>query len=177
MKKMTLKTSRLLRLAQLRYLLCTMGLLLNATACGAMSSMYDAQVLDKNGVPCFTVQKNHQKDAPELASIGVYDESPGGHEMWRQFSIELDRVPLFFSPSFCLLYGTLLENTGKFSKPTPLEVGKPYVVNISADLPKGSGSENRRYKGRFCLSRTESGGIKVHQVIYDKGWRYEVCQP
>ena len=174
---MVLKNTRLLLLSPFAYLVCAMGLLLNATTCAAMSWMYDAQVLDKDGIPCFTVRKDHQKDVPELGSIGVHGEFPGGKLMWDEFSIERDRVPFVFSPSACLLYGTPFENTRESSNPKKLEVGKPYMVNIRTDVPKGEGSEPRRYQARFCLSRTENGGVKVHQVIYNKGWRYEVCQP
>jgi hypothetical protein len=138
--------------------------------------MYRALVLDKEGVPCFTVQNGHQKDAPEFVSIEVYDESLRGR-VWEQFSIKLDRKPFLFSPSACLLYGTLFENTNKFSIPAKLEIGNHYEVAISADVHKGRHSENRRYQARFCLYRTEDGGIKVHQVVYNDGWRYEACQP
>ena len=175
---MVLKNTRLLLLSPFAYLVCAMGLLLNATTCAAMSRMYDAQVLDKDGIPCFTVQEDHQKDAPKLSSIDVLDISQrASRMMWDQFSIQQDRVPFLFSAAVCLLYGTPFENTGESSNPKKLEVGKSYRVDISAFVPKGEGSENRNYRARFCLSRTESGGVKVHQVIYNKGWRYEVCQP
>lgn len=166
---------RLTLLSQLACLLCNTALLLNATTCGAMSSMYEAQVIDKDGVPCFTVREDHQINAPRLASIYVSDESPMGHEMWRQFSIELDRVPILFGPSFCLMYGTKLENTGEFAKPAKLEIGKPYVVGISAFVGKAEHPQNRRYQAHFCLSRTENGSTKVHQIFYNKGWHYDVC--
>jgi hypothetical protein len=171
-----MKVTQLSSFTRISYLLCIVGLLLNSPSCAAMSWMYDAQVLDKDGVPCFTVKESHRKDAPELASIGVLDISRKGNgEMWRQFSIELDRVPFIFSPSVCLLYGTSFENTGDFSKPTPLEVGKPYKVGITADVPKGKGSETRRYQAHFCLSLTENGDTKVHQIFYNQGWHYDVC--
>lgn len=173
-----MKTTQLNHLTKFIYVFCAMSLLLNATGCVAMSSMYDAQVLDKDGIPCFSVNEGHLKDAPKLASINVLDVSQRWSRlMWEQFSIELDRIPIVFSPSFCLLYGAPLENTGEFSKPKKLEIGIPYEAYISADVKQGKDLESRRYVVHFCLARTKDDIIKVHQVIYNKGWRYEVCKP
>jgi|GEM_PF-6564147 len=158
----------------LAFVLCT-GI---SSVSHATSIRYEAQVLDRNGQPCFTVDQAHLTDAPRLASIEVIAESGQAEIAWREFTVAGKGDTVIFLNAVCLPYGTKLENEGAFAAPQKLTAGRHYAVMLNTDVTRGGKLENRRYRAYFCLVQQDDGSQRVQQVSYDKAvhrWNWDAC--
>jgi hypothetical protein len=144
--------------------------------------IYQAQVLDKNGVPCFTVG-GEQKEKQEFVDIKVSEMSLGsdygGGKLWEAHDSVLTTPitpPIILNPSTCVLYGTKFDSEHKSPPAKKLERGKIYDVEFSAGN-RGS-IYNRDFTAKFCLISTENGGTKAHQIVSENGeWLWDICKP
>lgn len=149
-----------------------------SSASHATSIRYEAQVLDRGGQPCFTVDKTHLADAPRLASIEVIAESGQSEIAWREFTVAGKGDAVIFFDAVCLPYGTKLENEGAFAAAQKLAAGRHYAVMLNTDVTRGGKLENRRYRAYFCVVRRDDGRQRVQQVFYDETvhrWNWDAC--
>jgi len=145
-----------------------------ATGCLEKKMYYPAQVKEKDGLPCFSVEdaKETRKNTPVISTITVFEYGNKAEEsIWlRMFPATETRVTL--SPDQCIPYG----DDGKAPS---LEAGKHYYVFLNADIPKGKDWESRRYGGYFCISNDQSGKAIIHPVVWNDskdGYDWSVCQ-
>lgn len=158
----------------LTFVICT-GL---SSVSHATSVRYEAQVLDRDGRPCFTVDKTHLADAPRLASVEVIAESGQTEIAWREFTVAGKGDPVIFLNAVCLPYGTKLENEGAFAAPQKLTAGRHYAVMLNTDVTRRGKPENRRYRAYFCLMPRDDGSQRAQQVFYDEAmhrWNWDAC--
>jgi hypothetical protein len=152
------------------HLLCVASIFLQSTVCMAWSrgtpAPNPAQVLERNGIPCFTV-KNDKKVT--FSSITIEERLAKNDEivdfLWSQFK-KNSANSIQLTQNTCLLYGTLLDNQDRFSKPKKLEPGKIYNIYLVT-------TNQGDYNAAFCLARTEKGSTKVHQI----NGSFDVCEP
>lgn len=148
---------------------------LTTSAC-ATSRMGEAEVRQVDGVPCFTItEKEEQRagGAPRLSALSVYDASASPTtEIW-SFTSQLAKMPTLSSGA-CIPYGQAPAGS-ETTKSIPLQVGKKYGVVLSTEREDPS-DPTFGYDARFCLVAKPDGGVRVQQVIYSKGWRYEACK-
>lgn len=150
-------------------------LTLTTSAC-ATSRMGEAEVRQLEGVPCFTIPEKEEQSAggaPRLIALSVYDitVSPST-EIW-SFTSKLAQKPPISSGA-CILYGQPLPG-GESTKSVPLQLGRKYEVILSTERVNQT-DPTFGYSARFCLAAKPGEAVRVKQVIYSKGWRYEVCQ-
>lgn len=144
----------------------------------ATSIRYEVQVLDRDGQPCFTVDRTHLADAPRLAAIEVIAESGQTEIAWREFTVAGKGDTVIFLNAVCLPYGTKLENEGAFAAPQKLTAGRHYAVTLNTDVTRGGKLENRRYRAYFCVVQRDDGRQRVQQVFYDETvhrWSWDAC--
>jgi hypothetical protein len=157
------------------YALFFIGVFLQSTTCVALSRGASdpevAQVLDRKGFPCFTVNNNKKV---ELTSIEVEEVSIPTLEVlddvWAQFlEWNTEKKPITVDQNTCFLYGTPLDNKDKRSKAKKLEPGKIYRVNFFRQNFYNDGY----YSAYFCLVSAGNGSLKIHQL---KG-SIDPCKP
>jgi hypothetical protein len=135
-----------------------------------------AQVLDKAGVPCFTVQNGEKAG---LVGLSVREVSENMEKELDSLGEQTmgtyqDLIPL--SPPSCFLYGTQLNPSDSFFKTKKLEQGKIYRVLLGV----GIGNQPKEYKAYFCLAPIKNGKTIVHQIFYNNNkneWNIDACKP
>lgn len=147
----------------------------SATGACATSRMGEAEVRQVDGVPCFTIPiKEEQRagGAPRLSALSVYDASVvPTTEIW-SFTSKSAKMPTLSSGA-CILYGQAPSGS-EGTKSIPLQIGNKYGVILSTERVDPS-DPTFGYDAKFCLVANPSGSVRVHQVIYNQRWRYEVC--
>jgi len=135
--------------------------------------MYQGQVMQRDGLPCFSVEDNREtrKTPPRLAGLNVasYRDEIAEHVWLRSFP---DDSSSDISPANCVVYGD-------DGKAPALKVGEPYSVAINSFISKGTKRENRSYHAYFCVTETPEGQRIVHQVFRNDskaGYDWSVCQ-
>jgi|GEM_PF-2110769 len=119
-------------------------------------AFYPAQVLIKNGIPCFSVTDNREaRSSPaEISFITVYVVN--GEQMstvWQRF-FSLNEPLLKLYPHECLLYGA-----GE-AEATELQKGFYYRVNMNGYID----GINKKYNAYFCLYETLEGKTEIHRA-------------
>lgn len=133
----------------------------------ATSSLFEARVLDRDGQPCFAVEKSHLKNSLQLFAINVFAESEPKVSMWRQF-VDVEVTPPFiFAGDECVPYGTQIANAEVLISARQLTPGRHYVVALSAVSRRGASLENKQYRAYFCVSNSPDGIERVHQIFFD----------
>lgn len=149
--------------------------MLTTSAC-ATSRIGEAEVRQIDGVPCFTIPiKEEQRagGAPRLSALSVYDASTAPTtEIW-SFASPFAKMPTL-SSDVCIPYGRAPTGS-ETTKSIPLQVGKKYGVILNTVRVDPS-DPTFAYDARFCLVANPNGGVRVQQVIYSNGWRYEACE-
>jgi hypothetical protein len=141
----------------------------------AESRFSPAQVLDKDGLPCFTVQNGEKAG---LVSLNIAEVSENLEEMLDSLgeqSIGKNQKPILLLPPKCLLYGTRLNKNNSF-EPKKLETNKIYKVSFIDVLE----NQKKAYQAYFCLAVQRNGEKKVHQIFYDGNrneWNVNACKP
>lgn len=158
-------------------LLCAMVLLV-ATGCPARQKVRDAAVTQRGDAPCFSIVDDELRsgESVDVALIEVSEISESGAQVSTAWSTDrakpLEGVQL--KPSSCITYGAI-DGAGA----RRLQAGRRYSLFINADLRRGSGSENRRYKAHFCLVPEGMGALAARQVVWDeqtRTWRWDTCE-
>lgn len=114
---------------------------------GAISKPYDAeaQVIMKDGLPCFFAPMANEKPPKFGQTIKVHINR--GQTVWHiaeehgteQVPSNIDR---------CVKYGTTWRTGATIKEPAPLQDGVPYIADIGSTA---------RFRVTFCLSRTAQG--------------------
>jgi len=129
---------------------------------------YPAQVLMKDGLPCFSVANNRKERAtpPEISTINVMSYFGDEITLISHGGFSPDQPPAKLFPHECLAYGIASEIAPK------LQQGLRYGVSIRATI-NGHGVI---YKSYFCLYDTPEGETKIHHAkwnnkINGRDWR------
>jgi len=120
---------------------------------------YPAQVLMKDGVPCFSVTNSREARAnsAEISFVSVYSfNEEQMNTVWQRI-FPLDEPSLNIFPHECLVYGARTEN------PPELQKGVRYRVNMNGYI----GGSNRMYYANFCLYKTPEGRTEIHRAEWD----------
>jgi len=134
----------------------------------ATSRMGNAEIIDLNGTPCFSIPENFEtRDGLPLHGIFI-NELPNGdrnnlpNSVWSFRPVDYDSLPKIF-PNKCILFG---ENPAGTNQRTfePLQLLKIYSVYIQA---KHDGSSMIGYTGKFCLKPAGSGRTFVQVIPED----------
>jgi len=133
---------------------------------------YPAQVLMKDGTPCFSVanRRKERTSTPIISAIDVlsYVNDKEIKPVWGEMFMR-DRPPMKLSPHECLVYGV-----GEKIVPS-LRNGYRYGVSISASVD----NYGVFYFSYFCLSITPDGDeTEIHRVKWSKeinGFDWRVC--
>jgi len=126
-----------------------------------------AQVLQKDGVPCFTIKDSRKtrNQPPKLRAIIVYTSSGDGYsegpqrEIW---SIQYTNNPPLptISPEQCISY------TGPLDE---FETNRLYSVTLHTESPDNV----LPYRRVFCFVADENGTKRIEQV---ERHDYEICK-
>ena len=141
----------------------------------ATSRIGEAEVRLENGLPCFTItnKEENRAGAPQLRGLKVYDASvKPSIEVWF-FTLPIDARQTI-SSNTCISYGKAPLGA-ESTKAIQLAIGKVYEVAIKGKL-NDSSDPTFWYEAKFCLIRQSNDEVQIHQIIYDKGWRYEKCK-
>jgi len=134
---------------------------------------YPAQVLMKDGAPCFSVANRREERAntPIISAVDVLSYANNNKEMklvWSEVFMR-DRPPMELSPHECFAYGEGAEITPSLRK------GHHYGVSIFASV----GGYGIAYFSYFCLSGTPDGKeSKIHHVKWNNkidSYDWSVC--
>jgi len=134
---------------------------------------YPAQVLMKDGVPCFSVANRSEErvSTPIISAIDVLSYTDDNKEIkpvWGEMFMR-DRPQIKLSPYECLVYGEGAEMA------PPLKKGHHYGVSISASVD----NYGAFYFSYFCLSGVPDGdATEIHHVKWSKNinsYDWRVC--
>jgi hypothetical protein len=149
-------------------------LVISTNGC-ARSRLGEAEVRQVDEDPCFTITAKEAQRAGgtlRISALSVYDASvTPTTEIW-SFTSKLAKMPTLSSAA-CIRYGQVPSGTDG-TKSEPLKVGKLYGVILSTERVDSS-DPTFGYDAKFCLVEKHDGGVRVQQVIYNQGWRSEVC--
>lgn len=151
------------------------------SAC-AMSRMGEAEVVEKDGQPCFAVTA---KEAARGANVRVHavavsdESSKPVQSVWRA-SLDPSRTPL--SAQACVAYG---QADGDAIPAQPLKTGRVYEVYLNG-RSSDPGDSTQGYVAKFCLMPSGTGtgtgadAKDAPKVVPVKpgtpAWRSGVCQ-
>lgn len=152
------------------------------SAC-AMSRMGEAEVVEKDGQPCFALTAKEASRGPHVRvhAVAVSDESSKPvMDVWRA-SLDPARTPL--SASACIAYG---QADGDAIKPASLKTGRVYQVYLNG-RSSDPGDSTQGYIAKFCLmpgpgaGAIEGGEAKEARKLVPvkpgmPAWRSGVCQ-
>jgi hypothetical protein len=155
------------------YLMLGMALLAAPSAFGT-SRLGSAEVRQVENAPCFSIPKGkHIQDKNFLLnSLTVYDATiKPPKEVWS--FILPPETPHRMTPAACIPYGQAPVKSESI-KAMPLVTGRIYEVylNVTSSEPT---DPTFAYEAKFCVVEPQKNGTTVHQIIFDKGWRYEPC--
>lgn len=164
-------------------LLTAILLVLFAQGCHARQQMYDAEVRDADGRPCFSVSSEDfgENEKVRVAAIEVSEVTAlGAVTSTAWLAVFVDSTPaLSVTPSTCVLYGKPeTEYQGEEAK--SLEPGVRYALGMNAHVWRKEYWQNRRFQAYFCIADDRSIGPRVRQVKWDEQdgrWRWDVCAP
>ncbi len=149
-----------------------------SAACVATSSLGDAIVLESNGAPCFTIEKNSKtKDGLPLnyllvSELTARDGERFPDELW-SFSTKSIK-PISISPQDCIRYGDVPTST-EHRPSKQLIHYHVYAINIGARPPD---TNILGYVSEFCIKPSIDKKITV-QVIprkkRDGKRQYDLC--
>lgn len=134
----------------------------------AMSRMGTANIINSNGVPCFSIPNNSEtKNGLPLHGVFI-SELPNGdrdnlpRSVWSFRAADFNHLPTIF-PKHCIPFG---ENPHGTTQRTfePLELLKVYSVYIQT---KHEGSSMIGYTGEFCIKPAGSGRTFVQVIAED----------
>jgi len=132
---------------------------------------YPAEVLMKEGIPCFFVANKRKERAnpPRISNVVVYHHASDNIvPLWyREFF--RDQLPMRMSPKECLFYGVGGEVAQELKK------GVRYGVSIRASID-GHGAI---YKAYFCLYENSDGQTGIHHAKWNdgiNGYDWRVCE-
>lgn len=158
----------------LRGLVLALLVPLTTSAC-ATSRVGEVEIRQEGGMPCFTITPNEEHRAggvPHLAALGVYDASVKPViEVWA-FNLSAEKSQPI-SSSTCVRYGQA-PSESESTKAVPLQTGRVYEIFLKTKRVEPT-DPTFGHEAKFCLVAKPDGGVRVHQVIYNKGWRYEMC--
>jgi len=120
---------------------------------------YSAQVLMKDGVPCFSVANSRKERAspPEISSVNVFPYE--GNEivpLWRRI-FPPDQPTIRLSPHECIPYGA-----GENMTP-PLKHNFRYGISIFSFIS----GDTMNYQSYFCLYETADGRTDIHHAQWN----------
>jgi len=120
---------------------------------------YPAQVLMKDGVPCFSVANSRKERAnpPKISSINVFPYE--GNDMvplWRKIFLP-DQPAIRLSPHECIPYGA-----GENMAP-PLQHNFRYIISILSSI----NGYRMHYKSYFCIYETADGETDIHHAQWN----------
>jgi len=132
---------------------------------------YAAQVLMKDGAPCFSVanSRKEQESLPRISIISIFPyASDEIMPIWHQ-AFHRDQPAMKLSPHECLVYGA-----GTQIAPT-LQQGFRYGVSIRASID----DHGAIYQSYFCLYKTPEGKAKIHHAKWNNklnGYDWRICE-
>ncbi|MGB7196097.1 MAG: hypothetical protein WBD81_21795 [Collimonas pratensis] len=123
----------------------------------ATSKGYDApaQVIRKDGVPCFFVAKPDNTPAPIGQSLSVeINRGPTTWHIYENSGVE----PFPASAAQCIKYGTAWTTGKVLTKPAPLEIGVPYYADFGTE---------HLFRVTFCLAKNAGGELLLTKWAED----------
>lgn len=157
----------------LSYLMLSIGLL-SVTSTFGNSKLGSAEVRQLNGDPCFSITQSDANRGKHflLNSLTVYDATvKPPKEVW-SFNLP-PAAPHKIIPATCIPYGQALLKSESM-KAVPLASGRIYEVYINASSSSPT-DPTFVYEAKFCVLDQPKDGTTIHQIIFDKAWRYEPC--
>lgn len=156
-----------------------------SASCSATSRMPDATVVDRGGLPCFSIpEENRVSGVTRMYSLQVTER---GSADWKTLPVQLwgfevDPPGAWIDATLvpCIAYGQVPATAVGRHAPAPLQLHHVYVVFIGARSESATTSVVG-YRAEFCLiSRGSGARSAVVTVPWDDKtmrWRYEVCEP
>jgi len=130
---------------------------------------YPAQILMKDGVPCFSVanRRKERANTPIVSTVNVFP-LVGKEAIWIGM-FPPDLPPMILPPHECLVYGVGTENA------PPLRRGYRYGVSMITSI----NGYRVAYQSYFCLSGAPDGNeTEIHHVKWNRelnGFDWRVC--
>lgn len=143
------------------------------SAC-AMSRMGDAEVLEKDGQPCFVVPAKELSRGPNVRvqAVSVGDQS--AKPVVTVWKAPIDPPATPSSLANCVAYGQLPSRPGD-PPAAELQTGKVYEVYLNG-RSSDSSDPTRGYTAKFCFV-ANGAGRKLVQVTYpSRAWDEGVCR-
>lgn len=119
----------------------------------AISKGYSApaQVILKDGVPCFFAEMSKEKPTLAGQTIMVIDHRGTMPTMW-QIDERTGIPPLPSNAAQCIKYGTSWPTGVTTTAPKPLQYGVPYFTDIETGIGNGA-----NFRVKFCLLEDTNG--------------------
>ena len=156
-----------------------------SASCSATSRMPDATVVDRGGLPCFSIPEEIRvSGVTRMYSLQVTERRSAD---WKTLPVELwgfevDPPGAWIDAALvrCIAYGQVPATAVGHHAPAPLQPHHVYVVFIGARSESAT-TPVVGYRAEFCLiSRGSGARSAVVTVPWDDKamrWRYEVCEP
>lgn len=163
-------------------LLAVIVLALFAQGCHARQQMYDAEVREADGQPCFSVSSKRlgADEKVRIATIEVSEVTASGAVASTQWLAGFIRStpPLSVTPSTCVVYGKpQVGYRGEEAK--PLKPGVRYGLGMNAHVWRKQRWQNRAFQAYFCIAPDDiHADARVRQVEWDeqaKKWQWDDC--
>ena len=142
---------------------------------GAMSRMGEAEVLRKDGRPCFALSAKEVARAPgvRVHAVMVSDESLKPVANVWEASIDPARTPTTLAN--CIVYG-IAPVGADATRPVELKTGHVYEVYLNGRSSEPDNS-TQGYVARFCFLIDARGGKNLLAVKPgSRAWREGVCK-
>lgn len=119
----------------------------------AVSKGYDAsaQVILKDGIPCFFAKINSKISTIPSKTLLVVDHRKATTDIW-QIDDEHGTEPIPSSAEYCIKYGAHWPTGVTVIKAKPLQFDVPYFSDIWINIDNGI-----RFRVKFCLSENVNG--------------------
>lgn len=163
-------------------LLAVIVLALFAQGCNARQHMYDAEVREADGQPCFSVSSKRlgEGEKVRVAAIEVSEVSASGAVASTRWLAGFVRStpPLSVTPSTCVVYGKP-EVGYRGEEAKPLKPGVRYALGMNTHVWRKQRWQNRAFQAYFCIVPGDRhAAARVRQVQWDeqgRKWRWDDC--
>lgn len=157
----------------------TVFVALSAGASAAISSLGEAKVMDRDGVPCFSIS-----EAPAPTALRSLSVSETKSADWRTLPAALWAIEVVppgaavdWRASDCIAYGHAPAGVDTRVAARPLQLHWVYSVAISARGKRDRGNV-LAHRAEFCVIEAD-GRTVAREVPWDavaSKWRYDVCE-
>lgn len=148
-----------------------------AAACGqSLRQIQDGVIREVAGSLCISIPLDSDQAAlrPKVAGIDLYRyQDARAIGIWSR-DYPVSGEPLFLTPDEC---HPLVESSVT-DLPTLL-AGERYGITVLVDAEYRNEVRSYWYRSYFCMIRGEAGGLRLHQVLWnkrEKGWKWSACE-